>query len=106
MLCRRILGNRQYVWIDGGQVKNSNEFWERVALELNLPSETEKTQESATQGGLEASIPMVIDDFHYIPGESRPELMRNVKGAVFNGLKVILLSVSHRVFGPLKPSLN
>ena len=45
---------------------------------------------------------VVIDDFHYIPEESRPELMRNVKGAVFNGLKVILLSVSHRVFDAIK----
>ncbi len=139
VLCRRTLGNRQYVWIDGGQVTSSDDFWKRVALELNLPSSTENVNESATKGGLEASIPMVItasgsqlfktattekrelaslgsaityltqerimlviDDFHYIPEASRTELMRNVKGAVFNGLKVILLSVTHRVFDAIK----
>ncbi len=47
-------------------------------------------------------IMLVIDDFHYIKAETRTELMRNVKGAVFNSLKVILLSVTHRVFDAIK----
>ncbi len=47
-------------------------------------------------------IMLVIDDFHYIAEASRTDLMRNVKGAVFNGLKVILLSVTHRVFDAIK----
>jgi len=139
VLCRRILGDRQFVWIDGGQVTNGEDFWKRVAYELNLPSQTASTKESATKAGVEASIPMivtasgskllqtsntekrdinslgsvlsymtqekimlVIDDFHYIAEENRTELMRNVKGAVFNGLKVILLSVTHRVFDAIK----
>jgi hypothetical protein len=139
VLCRRILGSRQFVWIDGGQVRTGDDFWARVAYELNLPSATESTSERATKAGLEASIPMVvtasgsqllqtsktekrditslgsaithmtqekimlvIDDFHYIAEASRTELMRNVKGAVFNGLKVILLSVTHRVFDAIK----
>lgn len=139
VLCRRILGDRQFVWIDGGQIKDAKDFWDRVAYELNLPSKTENTTESETQGALHASIPMVvtasgsqlrrtsqieareinslasaitymtqekvmlvIDDFHYIDEDVRTELMRNVKGAVFNGLKVILLSVTHRVFDAIK----
>src|SRR5450759_1634027 len=48
VLCRRILGDRQFVWIDGGQVKTGDDFWERVAHELNLPSESANTSESAT----------------------------------------------------------
>lgn len=139
VLCRRILGNRQFVWIDGGQVKTADDFWTRVAFELNIPNSEETTTESATKAGLEASAPMiftasgsqllktssterqeisslasalslmtrnrillVIDDFHYIPAQARTELMRNVKGAVFNGLKVVLLSVTHRVFDAIK----
>jgi hypothetical protein len=139
VLCRRMLGNRQFVWIDGGQVKDGDDFWKRVAYELNLPSTTEKINESEKELGLEGSIPMVItasgsqlfrssaketrelkslasaithmtqekimlviDDFHYIEEAPRTELMRNVKGAVFNGLKVILLSVTHRVFDAIK----
>ena len=139
VLCRRILGNRQFVWIDGGQIKDGEDFWKRVAYEVNLPSQAESTSESVTKAGLEGSIPMVvtasgsqlfrtsetqkhdiaslgsaitymtnkkimlvIDDFHYISESARTELMRNVKGAVFNGLKVILLSVTHRVFDAIK----
>jgi hypothetical protein len=139
VLCRRMLGSRQFVWIDGGQVKDGDDFWKRVVYELNLPSSTEDTSETQKQLGLEGSIPLVItasgsqlsrastkesrelgslasaitrmtqekimlviDDFHYIAEGPRTELMRNVKGAVFNGLKVILLSVTHRVFDAIK----
>jgi hypothetical protein len=139
VLCRRVLGERQFVWIDGGQIKSGDDFWGRVVYELNLPSDSESTSESATTGGLGVSIPMVctasgsqliktsntekreisslgsaiarmtqekimlvIDDFHYIAEPVRTELMRNVKGAVFNGLKVILLSVTHRVFDAIR----
>ena len=139
VLCRRILGDRQFVWIDGGQVKSGEGFWSRVAFELNLPTETESGGESVTKAGIEGSIPLVItasgsqlyktseterrginslgsaitymtehkillviDDFHYIEESERTEIMRNVKGAVFNGLKVILLSVTHRVFDAIK----
>jgi hypothetical protein len=139
VLCRRILGDREFVWIDGGQITNAEDFWRRVAYELDLPSSTEHVAQSETKGELGASLPMVItasgsqlfrrsdsekreinslssaitemtqrkimlvvDDFHYIGEDSRTELMRNVKGAVFNGLKVILLSVTHRVFDAIK----
>jgi hypothetical protein len=139
VLCRRVLGSRQFVWIDGGQVKDGDSFWTRVAYELNLPDTIESATERATEGGVELSVPMivtangsqlfkssdtekrqigslgsaitymtrekimlVIDDFHYITEAVRTELMRNVKGAVFNGLKVILLSVTHRVFDAIK----
>src|SRR5580658_8860532 len=29
VLCRRTLGDRQFVWIDGGQVSNGDSFWTR-----------------------------------------------------------------------------
>jgi len=45
---------------------------------------------------IEQNIALVIDDFHYLPSETRKTFLRNIKGPVFNGLKVILLSVTHR----------
>ena len=139
VLCRHILQEREYVWIDGGSVEGAADFWDRVAGELNIPA-TEETENGAqTEIGIEAAVPMittasgsrlrsrisretrnidsmssaismmvenkivlVIDDFHYLPDDERKTLMRNVKGAVFNGLKVILLSVTHRVFDAAK----
>ena len=44
------------------------------------------------------NIILVIDDFHYIDSDARTEIVRNLKGSIFNGLKVLLLSVAHRVF--------
>jgi archaellum biogenesis ATPase FlaH len=139
VLCRRILGDRQYVWVDGGQVSSGEEFWSKVAGELNIPLELEVTSGRETSIGVEGSVPLlttasgsklfssatterqridsmtsalstlvqnkimlVIDDFHYLDEDVRRVIMRNVKGAVFNGLKVILLSVSHRVFDAIK----
>ncbi|MDP9055215.1 MAG: TniB family NTP-binding protein [Acidobacteriota bacterium] len=139
VLCRRTLRQRQFVWIDGGQVKGGDDFWSRVSYELNLPDSSESTTANETKAEIGGSIPLVltangsqllrssttekreigslasaityltqnrimlvIDDFHYIAEECRAELMRNVKGAVFNGLKVILLSVTHRVFDAIK----
>ncbi|HRN87861.1 AAA family ATPase [Hyphomicrobium sp.] len=43
-------------------------------------------------------IALVIDDFHYIERAQQMELIRSLRGAVFNGLKVILLSVPHHAY--------
>lgn len=134
VLCKKMLGKREYIWIDGGQVKDAAGLWEKIASELNVPIErskesgTEYTVEgevdavviTATGSRLSSStagethqvdgmaeslqamqlrrIVLVIDDFHYIDAEARTEIVRNLKGAIFNGLKVLLLSVAHRVF--------
>lgn len=134
VLCKKMLGEREYVWIDGGQIKDANDLWLKITSELNIPFERASTTEksSEVQGGISASIVsaggsrlssqtsgslhrvdgmaealqsmqqrriiLVIDDFHYIEPEARKEIVRNLKGAIFNGLKVLLLSVAHRVF--------
>jgi hypothetical protein len=138
VLCRRILGAREYVWIDGGQIRTAAHLWERVCFELNYPNEITKTLTDKTEGKAEASafvvtasgsrlssreasrtyqidsmatairhltersVVLVVDDFHYLLEEVRLEFLRNIKGAVFNGLKVLLLSVTHRAFDPIK----
>jgi hypothetical protein len=139
VLCRKVLGQREFVWIDGGQIPSAKDLWEYVTSELNLSDEVTTTTASqistkaegsiplvATAGGsllrgttvankkkkismkdaiatlLQSKIILVIDDFHYLSGDARTEVMRNVKSAVFNGLKVILLSATHRAFDAIK----
>jgi Bacterial TniB protein len=138
VLCRRVLGGREFVWIDGGQIQSLDDFWMRVRSELELASneETSAGTDDTIQSGLTTPIVtatgshlnkrtttrkfelhavkqvidtlliekiiLVIDDFHYIKDDYRSSLMRNLKGAVFNGLKVILLSVTHRAFDVIK----
>lgn len=40
---------------------------------------------------------LVIDDFHYLAREVQSELIRALKPAVFNGLRVVLLLIPHRM---------
>jgi hypothetical protein len=42
----------------------------------------------------ETGTVLVIDDFHYLSDETRTKFLRNIKGAIFQGLKLILLSVT------------
>lgn len=51
---------------------------------------------SAIKHLTEKKIALVIDDFHYLPSSVRTTFLRNIKGPVFNGLKLVLLSVTHR----------
>ncbi|HEV2550341.1 MAG TPA: AAA family ATPase [Stellaceae bacterium] len=137
VLCRRVLAQSQYIWIEGGQVATADDIWEKICYELNFPDEisiTEGTQAKAEFGSKfivsasgshlassqkakkykidsmasairslrENEIILVIDDFHYLPPDSRTEFLRNVKGPVFNGLGIILLSVTHRQFDAIK----
>jgi hypothetical protein len=51
-------------------------------------------------------ICLVVDDFHYIDIESRASLVRSLKGAVFRGLKVVLLSTPHRAFDAIKAEVE
>src|SRR5688500_9312617 len=52
VLCRNVLGSREYVWIDGGQVSSAAEFWSRVCNELQIPYETEFLADTETSMSL------------------------------------------------------
>lgn len=45
---------------------------------------------------------LVIDDFHYINPETQLYLSRILKAELFNGLKVILLTLPHRADDAIK----
>jgi hypothetical protein len=137
VLCKRILGDREYVWIDGGVVQSAQQLWDEICGELRIPYQTSDSTDhtSGLDGGISSpivsvkgsklrrkssneshlrtmgdaisallrdNIILVIDDFHYLTPENRTTFLRNVKGAVFNGLKVLLLSVTHRAFDAIK----
>jgi hypothetical protein len=138
VLCRHVLDERQYIWIEGGQSRTSADVWQKICYELNYPveitkgdsaktsitaairglifsasgsqlSESETKRKytidslaSATRHLIENDIALIIDDFHYLDEEARQEFLRNVKGSVFAGLHVVLLSVTHRTFDAIK----
>jgi hypothetical protein len=45
VLCRRVLSNREFVWIEGGQVATAKAIWENICYELNLPNEVAISEE-------------------------------------------------------------
>lgn len=48
------------------------------------------------------NIPMIIDDFHYIDQELQMKIVRYLKDLVFNGLRIIIISVPHRAYDAVK----
>lgn len=57
---------------------------------------------TALAGLRKASLPLVIDDFHYIPRNLQGSLVRALKSPVFDGLPVILIAIPHRRYDALK----
>ena len=60
------------------------------------------SMDSAIRHLSEHKIALVVDDFHYLPQQVRTKFLRNIKGPVFNGLKLVLLSVTHRGLDAVK----
>jgi|GEM_PF-1120727 len=45
---------------------------------------------------VESLRPLVVDDFHFIPFTAQREIIRSVKPLVFDGMRVIFASITHR----------
>jgi hypothetical protein len=57
---------------------------------------------SAIRHLIDQRVALVIDDFHYLAPQVRTTFLRNVKGPVFDGLKLVLISVTHRGLDAVK----
>lgn len=139
VLCRKMLADAPYVWLEGGQLETAKEAWEKICYVLNYPMEVSRgakeedkaevslgnklfmaisgsrlyateskrtyridSMASAIRHLDDKKITLVIDDFHYLPPDARKAFLRNIKGPVFDGLKLILLSVTHRGMDAVK----
>jgi hypothetical protein len=56
----------------------------------------------ALAGLRKTGLPLVIDDFHYIPREMQGSIVRALKSPIFDGLPVILIAIPHRRYDALK----
>ncbi len=67
---------------------------------------TRKTAHSTKGQALHAlkerRVPIVIDDFHYLPRDLQGELTRVLKPLVFEGVPVIYLAIPHRRYDAIK----
>lgn len=48
------------------------------------------------------SKPIIIDDFHYIPHTIQVNIIRSLKNPIFEGLRLVLISVPHRAYDTAK----
>lgn len=53
--------------------------------------------------GLRASnVPIVVDDFHYIPRDMQGSIVRALKPLIFDGLPLVIIAIPHRRYDALK----
>ncbi|MGW5012620.1 AAA family ATPase [Micromonospora chalcea] len=83
--------------------KASRSGQESVATALADKTGRSRPIEVAARRALrESLIPLVIDDFHYIPVEVQTEIVRSLKDLVFDGLPVIVIAVPHRAYDVIR----
>lgn len=65
-------------------------------------SQTLSSRVAALVGLKNSHIPLVVDDFHYIPREMQGSIVRALKPLVFDGLPVVIIAIPHRRYDALK----
>jgi hypothetical protein len=65
-------------------------------------SRTISSRVAAIKGLRSSNIPVVIDDFHYIPREMQGSIIRALKPLIFDGLPVVIIAIPHRRYDALK----
>lgn len=75
--------------------KNSETSRDRTGVKEMSSRSSGVAAREALLGG---STPLVIDDFHYIAPNVQLEVVRFLKGLIFEGLPVIFISVPHRAY--------
>lgn len=80
-----------------GAETKTKEGAKSATTETRTSSLQNSKAQSAVAGLLEAKKTIVIDDFHYVASEVQTSLIRGLKQAVFDGLKVVLILIPHRM---------
>lgn len=65
-------------------------------------AQTLSSRVAAIKGLAENKIPLVVDDFHYIPREMQGGIIRALKPLVFEGLPVVVIAIPHRRYDAMK----
>jgi hypothetical protein len=99
--------------IGGGGTAEANFYVAKGSGEINAAIEknrgssvtTNRTASSrvvALRGLRASNIPIVVDDFHYIPRQMQGSIVRALKPLIFDGLPVVIIAIPHRRYDALK----
>lgn len=65
-------------------------------------SRTVSSRVTALKGLRASKLPVVVDDFHYIPRGMQGSIIRALKPLIFDGLPVVIIAIPHRRYDALK----
>ncbi len=68
----------------------------------NSQETTISSRATALTGLREANIPLVIDDFHYLPKIMQGDIIRALKPLVFAGIPIVVIAIPHRRYDAVK----
>jgi hypothetical protein len=57
---------------------------------------------AALKGLKDAQLPIIIDDFHYLPKETQGAVVRALKQPIFDGLPVVIIAIPHRRYDAVR----
>ena len=107
VLYRKVVPEGKIIELSGAHIYSVEDFWQQIAE--SLYSEGENTTPEIIRNDtwvlkklIAGDLVLVIDGFHYINLETQLYLSRILKAELFNGLKVILLTLPHRADDVIK----
>lgn len=99
----------------GGTLKSAASFFGIVKGEAETNAELEKGRADAAgkeqalgsrvvalKGLKSSGIPLVIDDFHYLPKDLQGTIVRALKPLVFDGQPIVIIAIPHRRYDAMK----
>ncbi|WP_438482762.1 ATP-binding protein [Oleiharenicola lentus] len=101
-LCDRMFGSEHgfdQIYVTGDTVTSVHELWREAYRQVTDDTDKPFDEISVTQRLSrirDSGIPLIIDDFHYIPHSARAEVSMSIKNAAATGLRIICLTVPHR----------
>ncbi len=106
-LCNRLLGmtSAERMYMTGDAVGKADDLWLEAYQQVTDETEPgfhELSHTKRIERLIDAGIPLVIDDFHYIPHPIQPTISRQMKNAASAGLRIVCLTVPHRGDDPIR----
>lgn len=121
VLCDKVIPLENQVSISGADFSESEDFWETVAKKVGMPIEGYQTEDKQFDNEIHGKVErfkltkdrvieyfieenkvLILDDFHYAPGEVQTKIANQLKDAIRRGFRVIIVSLPHRSDAPIR----
>ncbi|MBL8295401.1 MAG: ATP-binding protein [Bryobacterales bacterium] len=74
----------------------------KVSTKSTVSTQSLSSRVTALTGLRKNPVPIVIDDFHYLPRDMQGSIVRALKPLIFDGLPVVIIAIPHRRYDALK----